>query len=43
VVGPVDAATDGRLKRQVAQRPGEPLAILPDAFESGARVTVERR
>ncbi|MFN8636064.1 MAG: sortase [Chloroflexota bacterium] len=43
VVAPVDAATDARLRRQVAQRPGEPLAILPDAFEAGARVTVERR
>jgi LPXTG-site transpeptidase (sortase) family protein len=43
VVAPVDAATDARLRRQVSQRPGEPLAILPDAFESGARVIVERR
>ena len=43
VVAPVDAATDARLRRQVSQRPGEPLAILPDAFEAGARVTVERR
>jgi LPXTG-site transpeptidase (sortase) family protein len=43
VVAPVDAATDARLRRQVSQRPGEPLAILPDAFEVGARVTVEHR
>lgn len=43
VVAPVDAATDARLRRQVAARPGEPLSILPDAFETGARITVERR
>jgi LPXTG-site transpeptidase (sortase) family protein len=43
VVAPVDAATDARLRRQVSQRPGEPLAILPDAFEAGVRVTVTRR
>ena len=43
VVAPVDAATDARLRRQVAQRPGEPLPILPDAFEAGARIVVERR
>ena len=36
VVAPVDAATDDRLRRQVGQRPGEPLPILPDAFEAGA-------
>jgi hypothetical protein len=43
VAAPVDPATDSRLRRQVAERPGEPLAILPDAFESGARIVVERR
>jgi hypothetical protein len=43
VVAPVDAATDARLRRQVSQRRGEPLAILPGAFEAGARVVVERR
>jgi hypothetical protein len=43
VVAPVDAATDTRLRRQISLHPGEPLPILPDAFENGARVTVERR
>lgn len=43
VVAPVDTATDARLRRQVSQGPGEPLPILPDAFEAGARVTVARR
>jgi LPXTG-site transpeptidase (sortase) family protein len=43
VVAAVDAATDARLRRQVSQHPGEPLPILPDAFASGARVTVTRR
>jgi LPXTG-site transpeptidase (sortase) family protein len=43
VVAPVEAATDARLRRHVAQRPGEPLSILPDAFDEGARVTAVRR
>ena len=43
VVAPVDAATDTRLRRHVQQQPGEPLSLLPDAFEAGARVTVVRR
>lgn len=43
VVAPVDPATDTRLRRHVQQRPGEPLSLLPDAFEGGARVTVVRR
>jgi hypothetical protein len=42
-VAPVDPATDARLRRHLAQRPGEPLPILPDAFEAGARITVKRR
>ena len=43
VVAAVDTATDARLRRQVSQRPGEPLSILPDAFDAGARITVARR
>lgn len=43
VVAPVDPATNARLRRHVQQRPGEPLSLLPDAFEAGARVTVVRR
>ena len=43
VVAQVDAATGAHLRRQVGQRPGEPLPILPDAFDGGARVTVQRR
>jgi hypothetical protein len=43
VVAPLDAATNARLRQHVRQRPDEPLSILPDAFEAGARVTVVRR
>lgn len=43
VAAPVDEATDERLHRQARERPGEPLSLLPDAFEQGARVTVQRR
>jgi hypothetical protein len=43
IVAAVDAATDTRLRRHIQQRPGEPLSLLPDAFEAGARVTVVRR
>jgi hypothetical protein len=43
VVAPVDPATDARLRHHVAQRPGEPLSILPDAFDEGVRVTAVRR
>jgi LPXTG-site transpeptidase (sortase) family protein len=43
VVAPVDPATDARLRRHVAQRPGEPLSILPDAFDEGVRVSAVHR
>jgi LPXTG-site transpeptidase (sortase) family protein len=43
VAAPVDAATGDQLRRHAHQRPGEPLSLLPDAFEQGARVTVQRR
>ncbi|MCC7369701.1 MAG: sortase [Chloroflexi bacterium] len=43
VAAQVDPATNARLQRQARQRPGEPLSILPDAFEQGARITVVRR
>jgi sortase (surface protein transpeptidase) len=43
LVAAVDPATDARLRRHVAQQPGQPLPILPDAFEGAARVTVQRR
>jgi hypothetical protein len=43
VVAPVDPATDARLRRHVAEQPGEPLSILPDAFDEGVRVTAVRR
>jgi hypothetical protein len=43
VVASVDAATNARLRRHVQQRPGEPLSLLPDAFDEGARVTVVRK
>ncbi|MGE3908823.1 MAG: sortase [Chloroflexota bacterium] len=43
VVAAVDKATDARLRRHAREHRGEPLSLLPDAFEAGARITVERR
>ncbi len=42
-VGRVDEPTHAAFVRQVAERPGEPLAELPDGFEPQATVTVVRR
>lgn len=42
-VGAVDAAAEGALRQHAAQRAGQPLDDLPPGFQTGARVTVERR
>ena len=42
-IGSVDEATHAELVRQVAERPSDPLAELPEGFEPQAVVTVVRR
>jgi hypothetical protein len=42
LVAPVDAESDVLLRRFVAEHPNEPLPTLPEVFEGGARLVVER-
>jgi sortase (surface protein transpeptidase) len=42
-VGAVDATAEAALRRHASEHPGQPLDDLPAGFQTGVRVTVERR
>ena len=42
-VGAVSPEDDARLRRHAAERPGQPLDDLPESFQLGARVVVQRQ
>jgi hypothetical protein len=42
-VGTVDAAAEAQLQKHAREQPGRPLDDLPTGFQTGARVTVQRR